>query len=139
MGKLMSVYVRKSQIRKSPSFLSQVLGEVVYGDQVTVLEENGGWDLVKWGGNSGFIHSSALTAKTVILNSDRADVQKAASSDEYALAGKGFNRQVESRFRAENPRLNFKAIDRMEGYGVGENQIRTFLNQGKVFPGRGQG
>ncbi|MCG8635574.1 MAG: SH3 domain-containing protein [Desulfobacterales bacterium] len=139
MEKSMSVQVKQSHIRKSASFLSPVLGVLAYGDRVSVVgEDNPDWIMVKADAGSGFVHSSALTAKEVILNPGAKDVEKAASSDEIALAGKGFNDQVEGAFRAKNPHLNFAAVDRMEGYKVSENQMRNFLIQGRIFPKEGQ-
>ncbi len=139
MEKSMSVQVKQSHIRKSASFLAPVLGVLVYGDKVSVVgDDNPDWIKVKADAGSGFVHSSALTTKEVILNPGAQDVEKAASSDEIALAGKGFNDQVEGAFRAKNPHLNFSAIDRMEGYKVSENQMRSFLIQGRIFPEEGQ-
>lgn len=139
MDQIMSVQVRKSQVRKSPSFLSPVLANLAYGDQVRAMNEENGWYQVNQAGVPGFVHTSALTQKKIILNPDSKAAQKAASSEEYALAGKGFNTEVEERFRSENPHLNFSALDRMEGYGIPESQIRSFLIQGRVYPERGQG
>ncbi len=111
MEKSMSVQVKQSHIRKTASFLGPVLGVLAYGDKVSVVgDDNPDWIKVKAGAGSGFVHSSALTTKEVILNPGAQDVEKAASSDEIALAGKGFNDQVEGAFRAKNPHLNFAAI-----------------------------
>ncbi len=139
MEKSMSVQVKQSHIRKSASFLAPVLGVLAYGDKVSVVgDENSDWIQVKSGSSAGFVHSSALTKKEVVLNPGAQDVEKAASSDEITLAGKGFNDQVEGAFRAKNPNLNFAAIDKMEGYLVSENQMRNFLIQGRIFPKEGQ-
>ncbi len=139
MEKSMSVQVKQSHIRKSASFLAPVLGVLAYGDRVSVVgDDTMDWIEVKVDAGNGYVHSSALTAKEVILNPGAQDVEKAASSDEIALAGKGFNDQVEGEFRAKNPNLNFAAVDRMEGYKVSENQMRNFLIQGRIFPKEGQ-
>ncbi|MBU0972384.1 MAG: SH3 domain-containing protein [Proteobacteria bacterium] len=136
MDKSMSVHVRQSHVREEPSFLGRILARLSYGDRVFVLNDKTDWfDVrVEGTGTRGFMHTSALSAKKVILNPGEQTVEKTATRDEFALAGKGFNESVEGRFRAENPHLNFGGIDRMEAYGVSEDQMRQFLFAGKVMP-----
>lgn len=136
MDKSMSVQVRQGQVRKTPSFLGVIVERLSYGDKVIILEENENWLTVQTQdtGTRGFMHISALTTKEVILNPGTTPVKKTASSDEFALAGKGFNESVEGQFRANNPHLNFAGIDRMEKYGVSEDQMKQFLFKGKLVP-----
>ena len=135
MEKMMSVQVKLAHVRKKPSFLSPALALMGYGDRVSVIgDDSPDWIQVKAGNTRGFIHHSALTPKQVILSPGAMNVQKSASSDEIVLAGKGFNQQVEGKFRADNPNLNFAAVDKMETYKVSENQMRKFLAQGKIIP-----
>ena len=61
-------------------------------------------------------------------------VEKAASSDEIALAGKGFNEQVEGEFKKKNPNIDFKQIDRMEKIVVSQNNMQQFLKSGGLSP-----
>ncbi len=133
---MMSVQVKKGQIRLTPSFLGRIVALLSYGDRVYVLEQKGSWTKVglSRGVSDGWIHSSALTRKKIILKAGAQDVQTAASSDELALAGKGFNQQVESEFRAKNPNLDFTWVDRMEKFVVSEKQMKKFLKKGEVFP-----
>ena len=86
------------------------------------------------GAAEGWIHASALTPKKIVLRAGAEDVEAAASSDELALAGKGFNQQVESEFRAKNPNLDFTWIDEMETYVVSENEMKQFLKEGELSP-----
>lgn len=133
---MMSVQVRKGEIRLTPSFLGRIVALLSYGDRVYVLEQKGSWTKVglSRGISDGWIHSSALTRKKIILKAGAQDVQTAASSDELALAGKGFNQQVESEFRVKNPNLDFTWVDRMEKFVVSEKQMKKFLKEGEVFP-----
>ncbi len=134
MYKSMSVQVRQTPVRSTPSFMGHISAVLSHGDQVSVTSQDQGWMQIEAGVGQGFVHESALTPKTIILNPGSKEVEQAASSDEYALAGKGFNTQVEGQFRSRNPQLNFSAVDQMEAYGVSENAIRAFLIQGRVFP-----
>jgi hypothetical protein len=134
MEKFMSVQVKESQIRNSPSFLAKIMGKLLYGDQVSVLEEKDGWININSFNPaiSGWMHSSALSVKKIILNAGDEDVKLAVNSDEYSLAGKGFNKDVEQSFSAENPNMNFALIDKMENFKVSSNQIHQFLKDGKL-------
>lgn len=137
--KLMSVQVREGQARETPSFLGRVVATLGYGAQVQPKEEKAGWARVGLpGGAEGWMHMSALTPKKIVFRSGAADAQKAASADEIALAGKGFNAQVEQQYRARHREADFTWIDRMEKFGVPPEQLVAFLRQGEVNP-RGGG
>jgi len=130
--KMMSVQVNTGVLRVTPSFLGGIVTRLSYGDRVYVLEEEESWTRVglSWNADKGWIHSSALTPKKIVLKAGTEDVEVAASGEEIALAGKGFNQQVESEFRAENPNLDFTWIDRMEKCVVSERQMKRFLKEG---------
>ncbi len=132
--KRMNVQVAKAPLRKEPSFLSPSLKQLSYADGVQVLSEKDGWAEVRTlkEGLSGWVHISALTTKTVILKPGEQDVQKAVSTKEYALAGKGFNDSVEKEYRSKNPNLNFSWIDRMETFAVSREKMSDFLRKGDL-------
>ena len=62
------------------------------------------------------------------------DVAQAASSDELALAGKGFSKQVEGEFKTKNPQLDYTWVNRMEQMVISQEQIEQFLKDGKLAP-----
>lgn len=134
--KMMSVQVKKGEVRLTPSFLGKIIAQLSFGDRVQVLEKKGSWTRIDLpeSPDGGWIHSSALTRKKIVLAAGDQDVQTAASSDELALAGKGFNQQVESEFKAKHPNLDFTWIDRMEKYVVSEKQMKQFLKEGGLSP-----
>lgn len=134
--KMMSVQVKTGHLRATPSFLGKILMTVSYGERVEVREEKGAWSLVRFPGTTGegWIHASALTSKKIVLRAGASDVSQTATSDEIALAGKGFNKQVEVEFKAKNPNLDFAWIDRMELMVVTQEQMQQFLNEGELFP-----
>ena len=135
--KYMSVQVRTGQLREKPSFLGKVTASVSYGDRVQVMEEGGAWLRVDTGEDQGWIHESALTKKRIALRSGEREAQVAATSDEIALAGKGFNAQVEAEYKAKNRNVDFSAIDRMERIKVTEQASLEFLRVGELAPGEG--
>ena len=102
-AKEMSVQVRDGQLRNRASFLGAVTAQVAYGDRVTVNQTQAGWcEVAKADGAKGWIHESALTPKRVVMSSGTTDARSGASGEEVALAGKGFNSDVEREFKAKN-------------------------------------
>lgn len=134
--KTLSVQVREGQLRSTPSFLGKIIARVVYGDRVAVVEDQGAWKkvTVKGGNLQGWIHESALTSKQIALRAGQSNVKTSATQSEIALAGKGFNEQVETAFRKENKNLNYTWINRMETFKVSPDQMRAFLAQGHLAP-----
>lgn len=131
MTKQMSVQVKQCQLRSKPSFLGKVVTKLDYGDRVEVAQEENSWVNVSPSGkDEGWVHLSALSEKEIILNPNSEDIQEAASSDEIALAGKGFNKQVEAKFKQDNKNISFKWVDNMEKIVVSQEEMTGFLEQG---------
>ncbi len=130
-AKQMSVQVKETQIRATPSFVGRILGVLSYGDRVTVLAEKAGWAriVLPSGKGEGWVNLSALSPKRIVLKSGSQEVASGASSGEVALAGKGFNQEVEAEYRDEK-QLDFTWIDRMEDFRVSPEQVLAFLQQG---------
>lgn len=133
LAKEMSVQVRNGQLRADPSFLGKLVTSVDYGARVNVAEERGDWRRVALpDGTSGWIHQSALTPKKIVMQAGSADVSTAASGQELALAGKGFNSDVEADFKRKNAEIDFTWIDRMEKIKFTAEQMSAFLRDGGV-------
>jgi hypothetical protein len=132
----LSVQVKEGELRATPSFLGKIVARVTYGDRVNVIEERGAWKKVslKGGYPQGWMHTSALTTKRIALKAGQTNVQTGATQNELALAGKGFNEQVESSFRKQNKNLDYTWINRMETFKVSPDLMRNFLVQGDVTP-----
>jgi uncharacterized protein YgiM (DUF1202 family) len=129
----MSVVVKETQIRATPSYMGKILAVAKYGERLEVLEQQSGWAKVTLPGGKGqgWVNLSALSAKQVALKAGEAGAASGASSGEVALAGKGFNKEVEARYRDEN-QLDYTWIDRMEGFRVSPSASAAFLQQGGV-------
>lgn len=137
-NKTMSLQIKKGSLRTTPSFLGKVVATVNYGARLVVDKTEGDWSYVfsENGKASGWIHSSALTRKKIKLNaSDQGKV--AASSGELALAGKGFNSDVEAEFKSKNKDVDFSWIDKMEKIKVPYSKMQEFLKAGGITPERG--
>lgn len=134
----LNVQVRSGKLREQPSFLGKIVAEVAYGDQLRILREQGEWRLGRTGtGREGWIHVSALTDDKIVLAAGTGEVETGASSDELALAGKGFNAQIEEAFRAQNQEIDFAWVDRMEKFTVSSEEMIGFLQTGQVTPPAG--
>jgi uncharacterized protein YgiM (DUF1202 family) len=130
----MSVQVREGQLRATPTFLGRPVASVNYGDRVSVEQTEGVWTKVTSpGGDTGWIHQSALTSKKVVMKASAEDVGAVASGEELALAGKGFNSDVEADFKSKN-NIDFTWIDRMERIKVSQDEMAKFLKDGGVAP-----
>ena len=136
--KAMSVQVKNSPVREQPSFLAKTIVLVNYGDRLQVLEQQGDWSKVSTsGGQTGWIHTSALTKKKVVMEAGTENAQTAASGEELALAGKGFNSDVEADFKAKNRQVDFTWVDRMEKVKVAPETMWQFLTDGGIHPREG--
>ena len=130
-GRQMSVQVKETQIRATPSFLSKILGVLHYGERVTVLAQQNGWARISLpsGKGEGWVNLSALSPKRIVFKAGSQEVGSGASSGEVALAGKGFNKEVEAEYRDEK-QLDYSWIDKMESFRVSPEQVLAFLQQG---------
>jgi uncharacterized protein YgiM (DUF1202 family) len=135
----MSVQVRNGQLRTTPSFLGTVVGSVNYGDQVDVQQQQGDWMEVNCRGQKGWIHNSALTTKYISLGGADKNAPMKASGKEVALAGKGFNAEVEAQYRKGHQNVNYAAVDRMELIVIAPQEMVVFLDKGDVSHGTGGG
>ena len=127
----MSVTVKEAQVRASPSYLGKIVGLAKYGDRLDILEKRNGWAKVVLppGRLQGWVNLSALQEKRIVLKAGEAGSAGGASSGEVALAGKGFNKEVEAQYRDEK-QLDYSWIDRMETYRVSPEQVLAFLRAG---------
>lgn len=140
MAKMMSIQVRKCRLRSKPSFMGRVIAALAYGDRVSVTGEQDDWYEVAPldRGKGGWVHSSALSVKEIILRPGSRDMENIASGEELALAGKGFNEQVEKDFRKKNRNIDFTWIDAMEKIVITPGAIQKFLRQGELHQESGE-
>jgi Bacterial SH3 domain len=137
-GQVMNVQVRSSRVRSRPSFLGSTVTEVAYGSQVTVNSHQGPWVQVTVpGGQAGWLHESALSEEELIMVSGSTEAETGASGEEIALAGKGFNDQVENEYKKNHDDLDYTWVDLMEKMVISPEQAEEFLVAGQVQPAEG--
>lgn len=132
-GKVLSIKVRTTQVRKSPAFFGAAVKSLSYGDTVTALEPKGDWIKISLGKlGQGYVHSSAVTAQKIIRSGSPRNMSNGVDAADVVLAGKGFNPDVEKKYAAGNQNLNFSAVDKMERRSVSDLEIITFVKTGKL-------
>ena len=132
-GGTMYVATRTLALKSSTSLFASTRATLQYGAQVTVLQVSGTgsaqWVEVRSAANSsqsGWTKTANLSARSIVASSGTS-----ASAQEVALAGKGFNQEIENAYKAEG-NLNYAAVDAMEQQEVDMNQLRTFIVEGRL-------
>lgn len=134
-GAQMSVQIRNCKVRAKPSQLAPVVATVDYGDRVEAGALSAGWYPVTLaGGVGGWLHESALSKKAIKMTAGTGEVATGVSKDEVALAGKGFNEEVERKLRAEG-KLDYTWVDRMAKAAVSEDAMIEFRSRGGLEGG----
>jgi hypothetical protein len=127
------VKIKTTHIRKDPQFYAQSLAVLRAGDSVETISTQDGWIKVRTAaGVIGWIHSSSVEQKKFRLSALDKSLKTQASAGEVALAGKGFNKQVEESFREKNPNLSFVTVDAMLLLVLTPEKIAGFLKDGKL-------
>lgn len=133
----LSIQVREAEMRSNPSYLSGIVTTLSYGDRVRVLEEGSGWYRVSFEGDTGWVHNSAVTEERIVLEGGQEDVETGATDTEVALAGRGFNEEVESRYQSEQG-LDYSKIDEIEAsYDFSREELAEFMQSGGLEIGQG--
>lgn len=126
VGDELAVAVRGGELRSQPGFLSPITGGVVYGQTVVVRGTQGDWVRVDADGVEGWLHGTAVAPPREMNLVGAGDRETGTTSREIALAGRGFNEQVEEQYREEQD-LDFSAVDAMEEAVLPVAELTEFL------------
>lgn len=139
LAETLIVKVQSTSLRKTPKFYGAVVQPLRSGDKVEKMaSQPDGWIQVKTsGGAVGWIHSSAVTVQKFNLMTAGGTMKTQASASEVALAGKGFNKQVEESYRAKHKEANFAEVDWMQQLRVAASVLEEFMKQGRLGDWRG--
>lgn len=128
---LLKVNVKETNVRKAKKFYAQAVDTVRFGDSLKELLQEEVWFKVETlRGYEGWVHESAVAAKKWSLPKGSGVAGGSATVDEVALAGKGFNKEVEDRYRTQHSHLSFNLVDRVERIKVSETRMEKFLEKG---------
>ena len=126
------IAVRSVNLKSSTWFFASDRGLVNYADQVSVLQVSGNWAEVRSVGNpslTGWITLANLSARRLI-----AGQRTGATASEVAMAGKGFNQDVENAYRADG-NLNYNDVDRTEAIFISMEELLRFITEGRLASG----
>ena len=125
--KKMYVSAEKINLKSSTSFFAKQLEALDYGQQVLVLETKGKWSKVQPVENaeiSGWISSSLLSKRKLISSFNNFS----ATTDELALAGKGFS----SSDNWGKSNANYDAVKQIEGQIISNEELLNFIQEGEL-------
>jgi len=131
-GGTMYVAVKTVELKSSTGFFASARGSLAYGATVTVLQIKGKWAEVRSAANSsvsGWTAVLNLSAKRIVSGAT-----SGATASEVALAGKGFNQEVENAYKAKGS-LNYADVDRTEAQKVTKQELQDFIVKGRLFQG----
>jgi hypothetical protein len=136
-----SVNVEKTQVRATASALGKLLGVLAYGDRVTVLEQTADKAWIKVSSAvkalEGWVRASVLQKKEIVMKTGTQSAATSASSGDVTLAGKGFNKEVEAQYKADQ-KLDYTWVDKMETFTVTQDQVASFYKAGGLKEGGAQ-
>ena len=133
VAETLTVKVQSTSLRNSPKFYAPAVQSLNAGDKVEKIAEQSGWVQVKTaGGAVGWVHSSAVAVPKFDLMASSKGLKTQASADEVALAGKGFNKQVEESYRAKHKDVSFVWVDKMLQIKIAAAQVEEFMKKGRL-------
>lgn len=124
-----TVITRENTVREVCRFLAPAKARVHFGDQLEVTAKEGDWFRVNFRNAKGCVHKNAVRETTAALT-DVSGKGYSTTSDEVALAGKGFNPEVEKSYRAKHPELDYHAVESIEAYQVSDESLKAFITAG---------
>jgi hypothetical protein len=127
----LKVTVKTTKLRNRPKFYAASVATLEFGDSIQKLDQQGDWiQGMTTTGLQGWVHQSAVEKPSFSLTARRTE-GTGTSADEVALAGKGFNEQVEQEYRKTSD-LDYTWVDRMAQMKISESEMERFLKEGKL-------
>lgn len=132
-AEVMYVQVAKTRLLTKPSAFSRSKATLSYRTKVEVITKTGAYFKVKTKRGTGYVPKRSLVVTKPKYSSRLKG--KYISSEEVALATKGFNEQVESDYRRQHNNLPYAALDQLEkdtNYSDPVKTFKTFRKKGKL-------
>ncbi len=124
----MYVSVKSADLYSSNSFFAKKVAKVSYSDEVEIVKEDNNWLQVKSIKNAekaGWINADSLSKRKIVSSSF------AATTDELALAGKGFNEEIEKAYK-KSGKTDYKSVDIMEKNSISSSELKKFISEGEL-------
>ena len=138
-GEVLKVSQPNQSLYPDPDFASPPVGTVPEGAEVNVERQAGDWYKVEYQGKTGWLNRQAFPAPATASKFSLGGLLtgtpvKQTSSDEVALAGKGFTPEVETGYRSKHPEMDFAQVDKIEGFKVDPATLQAFIKEGDLKP-----
>ncbi|MDR2747078.1 MAG: SH3 domain-containing protein [Treponema sp.] len=129
-GQTAYVTAKSLPVKSGTGFFARTLGTLKYGDPVTVVRINGKWAEIRSSVQvNGWAAHANLSTKRVTASGG-----SSASSKEVAMAGKGFNEEVEGAYKGSHA-VNYGAVDIVESNVVSDEELLVFIQEGRLSVG----
>jgi len=127
-----TVQVREIAVKSSPDYLSRTVGRLNFGDRVDIASTEGNWYRIA--NPSGYIPTNAVGRSSGSIEASKRYAATGVTHDETALAGKGFNPQVENQYRKSSASLAaaYGQVDRVERMTVSDAALTSFISKGQL-------
>lgn len=126
------VNVQQSELKEKASNFGKTVQSLEYAQPVTLIEDNGKWAKISLeNGTQGYVNSASLTKRKIRSSGF------SASASELALAGKGFNVEIENTYK-QSGNVDFDSVDDMESFRIKNNELLSFLKEGNLNEGAGE-
>jgi len=137
-GDTVTVTHLEAKVMAAPKLIGKAVASVQRNDRLKVVEaEKNGWLKVSLaGGKSGYIRTQFVQEGKLELAKVSGGEAAHVSADEVALAGRGFNENVEKSYREKNARLDFAHVDRIQALNVEPEAAAKFAEQGGLGGGK---
>jgi len=136
-GATITVRVLSAKVMDNPKFIGKTVAQVSRGAYLTYQDKKNGWYQVQTAdGKTGWIHKSAVLEKKVQLSSKMGQAGSGASQEEIELAGRGFTKDVEEKYRSEHGDLDFSHVDNIEALQMDSETVARFAAAGQVGGGQ---
>lgn len=131
-GENVYVAIKQSELKEGKGAFDKVITRLPYGTELYIKEATGKWFKVETTEGkklTGWVPVSSVTSRKIVASKSGKKVS--ASADEIALAGKGFNSQVEEEYKT-NKKLDYSKVDEMEKFVLPDAEIKKFVVEGKL-------
>jgi hypothetical protein len=127
-----TVITKENAVREYCKFFAPVKAQVKYNDSLEIVSSEGDWFKVRFRAVSGCIHKSAIQKKSTSTGSSFSRKGSGVSDSEAALAGKGFNPQVEASYKQNHPEMKYSLLDSVEKFdaSITDRDIARFVKAG---------
>jgi hypothetical protein len=128
-GTALFVAVRSVDVKSGSGFFARTLGTITLGDEVTLQQNQGRWHVIRnASGLQGWALADAFSTRRIV------NTGQSVSANEFALAGKGFNNDLEA-VLSNSGEFDFTRVDAMERRSIAPEELWAFITEGRLATG----